>query len=452
MCLLLTNARSLKPKIDSLYQAFGSLELDVACVTETWYKGGSELNEHLIDVEGKMGIKMIHKSRDGRSKKSGGGVAIAFNASSCNFKARGLKHVKKEHEVVCAAGVVGKIARKIVIFAVYIQPSMRAAELENLRESLAMEISAVTKAFKEPVILVTGDFNHRDIGEAINEVGDFTALVTAPTRETNTIDLIYTNNPRAHLDTRVLPPLDTTEGVPSDHRCVFTEARFSPARNFRWVSQLRRTRNQGREEAFAQDMKSWNWESLQNAGNADDMARVLEETIDHLTNKHFPLARVRKRSNESPWITRRIRKMWKRKIRLYKKKGKSQAWWDTERVLQERIVKAKEDFVERLLEDGNAGRSFYAATKKLATCATAPQWNVGDLFPGQGPEEVCEEVLKFYGRIACAPAPPMPLIGCVEGGLGSFTVARTTTLLKAVKKTESRVKGDPLPHLVRRYP
>ena len=450
--LLLTNARSLKPKIGSLHQAFGSLELDIACVTETWYKGGRELNEHLIEVEGKMGIKMIHKSRDGRSRKSGGGVAIAFNASNCNLKARGLKHVKRDHEVVCAVGVVGKIARKIVIFAVYVPPSMRAAELESLRESLATEISAAAKAFKDPVILVAGDFNHRDIGEAINEVGEFTALATAPTRGTNTIDLIYTNDPEAHLDTRVLPPLDTAGGTLSDHRCVFTEARFPPVKNFHWVSELRRTRDQRREEAFAQDMKDWNWEGLRKAGSADDMAKTLEETIDHLTNKHFPLARVRKRSNESPWITRRIRRMWKRKIRLYKKKGKSQAWWNTERALQERITEAKENFVERLLEDGNAGRSFYAATRKLATCTTAPQWSVGDLFPGQGPEVVCDEVLKFYGRIACAPAPPMPSIGCGGGGLGDFSVDRTTALLKAVKKTDSRVDGDPLPHLVRRHP
>ena len=38
-----------------------------------------------------------------------------------------------------------------------------------------------------------GDFNHRVVGEAINEVGEFTALSTGPTRGNSTIDLIYTN-------------------------------------------------------------------------------------------------------------------------------------------------------------------------------------------------------------------------------------------------------------------
>ena len=37
---LLTNARSITPKIDSLKDAFNSLNLQFACITETWYAGG----------------------------------------------------------------------------------------------------------------------------------------------------------------------------------------------------------------------------------------------------------------------------------------------------------------------------------------------------------------------------------------------------------------------------
>ena len=47
---------------------------------------------------------------------------------------------------------------------------------------------------------------------------------------------------------------------------------------------------------------------------------------------------------------------------------------------------------------------------------------------------------------------PMPDVPRVEGGLGTFTIERTKELLGAAKKTESRVDGDPLAHMVRRYP
>ena len=37
------------------------------------------------------GIRILQKSRDGRIRKRGGGVALAFNTSLCNFKQRQLK-------------------------------------------------------------------------------------------------------------------------------------------------------------------------------------------------------------------------------------------------------------------------------------------------------------------------------------------------------------------------
>ena len=93
----------------------------------------------------------------------------------------------------------------------------------------------------------------------------------------------------------------------------------------------RRTRNAAREEAFAQDLKDRDWSCL-GGSSVDGMAAALEKVVDELTERHFPLARVRKRSNESPWITGSIRRLWKKKIRIYKKAGKCKEWWCTDRL------------------------------------------------------------------------------------------------------------------------
>ena len=73
MRCLLTNARSLMPKMDSMVDAFRSLDLNFASITETWFKGGKALSNKLTEVEGSSGIRILHKSRDGRVKKAGGG-------------------------------------------------------------------------------------------------------------------------------------------------------------------------------------------------------------------------------------------------------------------------------------------------------------------------------------------------------------------------------------------
>ena len=106
---LLTNARLLAPKMESLADAFGSLQAQIGMVTETWFKGGRKLEEGLADFEGTTGIRVLHRSRDGRTKSRGGGVAIAFDSRSCNLKKRTLAAELKKFEVVCAVGIVKKI-------------------------------------------------------------------------------------------------------------------------------------------------------------------------------------------------------------------------------------------------------------------------------------------------------------------------------------------------------
>ena len=228
-------SRSLLPKMDSMVDAFCSLNLDFASITETWFRNGKLLKDRLTDLEGSSGIKIIHQSRDGRRSRIGGGVAIAFNLSSCNFKNRALKHVGKEFEVLCVTGRVGKIERRVVVFTVYVPPGIKASALDTLREQLAAEIAAVKVTYKDPIIVVNGDFNHRDIGGAISEVEKFDLVPTGPTRGTATIDLVYTNIADNINEVLNLPPLQSLGGVDSDHGGVFVGATFQPRKKFEWV-------------------------------------------------------------------------------------------------------------------------------------------------------------------------------------------------------------------------
>ena len=96
--MLITNARSLLPKVGSMVDAFQSLDLHFACLTETWFRGGRQLADQLDELEDRKGIKIIHKSRDGRRKRSGGGVAIAFDTSTCNLKRRQMANLPSTAE------------------------------------------------------------------------------------------------------------------------------------------------------------------------------------------------------------------------------------------------------------------------------------------------------------------------------------------------------------------
>ena len=135
-------------------------------------------------------------------------------------------------------------------------------------------------------------------------------------------------------------------------------------------------------------------------------------------------------------------------------KTRDDTWWRLDEKMQEEIRASREDFINQTLEDGNAGKSFYAAAKKLSAPGDKSQWSVSDLFVGSSPSQICDNVLDYFGNIAASAddAEPPQLVHRCEAGLPEFTPADMVKLLKASKKTNSRVLGDPLPHLVRLYP
>ena len=53
-------------------------------------------------------------------------------------------------------------------------------------------------------------------------------------------------------------------------------------------------------------------------------------------------------------------------------------------------------------------------------------------------------MLDFYGEISSVRASPITEVPRVDGELRPFTVERTTELLHAAKKSDSRVDGNPL--------
>ena len=126
----------------------------------------------------------------------------------------------------------------------------------------------------------------------------------------STVDLLYRdiipNNTNIYsniVESLVLPPLQTVPGATSEHRCVFVASKFSRQRDFKWEIRVRRTRSRQREEAFTEELGDIGWSELRGSADVNQMTEKFEKNFGEPTEKHFPLARVQKRSNESPWIT-----------------------------------------------------------------------------------------------------------------------------------------------------
>ena len=448
---LLSNARSLSPKITSFIDYIYELKCDFAMVTETWFRGGRQLNEELADIESASGIKLICKNRPVRGRGVvGGGVAIAINTARSNLK---KKVVKTVHEIVCVVGKIASIERQFAIFAVYIPPSIKAGGFATLCEDLAAALGEVRVSLKNPVIIVGGDFNNRDPAAAFEALEGFEKLRSGPTRGNATLDVIYTNAGEHLLgDTAsTYPPLESEGGLASDHLTVWAGLKFGKKRDFEWTRVSVRLRSEQREAAFERDLANVEWDFLLPL-DTDQAVAGFEKKISELTDTHFPLTSFRRRTNEKPWITNAIRKKSKRKRRIFRKRGRSEKWRAISAELEREVRQSKEAFVDGVTEGGGNGKDFYSAVKKLSGPGGGSSWSVKKLFPGANDEQVCNEVLDYFSSVGGRErGERIDVPGGVHSGL-KFTPDQVLKCLKDLKKKNSHVEGDPLPDLVRKMP
>ena len=247
------------------------------------------------------------------------------------------------------------------------------------------------------------------------------------------------------------PPLESEDGLVSDHKSVFVGLRFPPVRDFKWIRSTVRLRSDRRTQAFKEELQVTDWTFMEPL-QTDEAVAAFESTIKTMTDKHFPLTTYRKRSNEDPWITHRIRRKAKRKRRLFRKGGRSQKWRAVTKSLETDIRESKESFVDELIASGGEGKDFFAAVKKLSAPGAQSSWSVREIFPGIPDSEVCGEVLEYFSTVAgSGPGEQVPYGPELPVGI-SFTPGDVQELLENMKKKDSHVEGDPLPHLVRGMP
>ena len=447
--IMLTNARSLSPKIESLHTYFEEHELDFAMITESWLKDGSVLDRDVVDLEHGADLKIIYKNRPRTglgARKVGGGVSIIFEKNKCNFRER--KVVGNNFELVAAVGKIGKIKRQIAILCMYIEPRTKVGDLEKLNELLSREILSL-KAGGDPLFFIGGDLNKKSIDVAMADFPDIRRINHLPNRGNACLNVLFSNS--SSLTERVWPPLANREGTLSDHMCTVFSGAEKKERNFRWARKSVRRHTDQAVAEFGAALEATNWsEVLPDEEEPGKMVAAFEKYTSGMVERLFPLKSVRYRDNEAPWMTEGIRRLSKRKRRVFKREGKSPFWFRLCDKMLEAIEKSKTDLVDRVAASGTSSRSYYSTVKALGTRSGPTNWQLTDLFPDASPAEAGEQAASFFTRITdlYQPLQPEPPMGPRRRPL---TLPEVEKLLRDAKKPSSTVKGDLLPRLVKAH-
>ena len=341
----LANARSLIPKLESLYETQDELQSDVTILTETWINFNEQIKQILQDNEDITNFALIRRDRQGMR---GGGVAISFNKQRIQMTQARLP--QSNFEVVAAVGRRTGQRRKVVVLAVYIPPSYNADRSRRALQYVNDCLVLLTSRYDNPHIFVGGDFNRRDARLATKDIPSLKIVQTAPTRGSAVLDIIMANCKNV-TEAFVTSPIQTNQHVESDHMVVSVQVKMPRVEQYkvRSFSYIRVTED-GLTK-FEEWLRKQDWSDVYNARDADAKVAALHKTFDRGVNECFETRYQTRKTTEPPWMTDAIRDMIRKRREVFKTdKGRSFNWIGFKKKIAAIVKERKKTFYQHLRE------------------------------------------------------------------------------------------------------
>ena len=205
------------PKIDSLIDCFEELHADIAIITETWLKDGSELDLDMANLQHGAGIcGLTQNCPPNQAGISHGGVAVLYKKKIGSFKKIDFPN-PDNFEVLPVIGSFNGSSRKVVVVAAYIPPNYTVARGAACLEDVESVIIEAKRRFRDPYIITAGDFNQWNVADALQDFQDITEVDVGPTRGDRCLDRIFCNVAQSIKESGTVPPLESDHSK-SDHK------------------------------------------------------------------------------------------------------------------------------------------------------------------------------------------------------------------------------------------
>ena len=217
--VILGNVQSLSIKMDEVHanvqfsDEFRTCSL--LCFSETWLN--KTITDTSICVEG---FTLYRRDRTKESgKKQGGGVCVFVNKKWSHPNSVTVKHKRYSPAVeILTVGIrpyyLSREFSHVLVTTVYVPPF---ADAKEAADTIASHVHDLDDRAPDAIKIITGDFNHCDLGTTFPHCQQY---LTCATRKDRTIDLFYCNIQNAYQSVS-MPPMGR-----SDHNMVHLLPRY----------------------------------------------------------------------------------------------------------------------------------------------------------------------------------------------------------------------------------
>lgn len=446
----LVNARSLIPKLESLYETQNELQSDVSILTETWININDQIKQILQDNEDITNYALIRKDRKGMR---GGGVAISYNKNKIQMSQARLP--QSNFEVVAAVGRRTGQRRKVVVLAVYIPPSYNADRSRRALQYVNDCLLLLSSRYDNPHIFVGGDFNRRDAKQATRDLPSIKIVPTPPTRGRSTLDIILTNV-ECIVEAFVTSPIQSNQSE-SDHKVVNVRTKMPrvgqyQVRSFSYVH----ITEEGLEK-FRRWLTKQSWNTVYKAKTADEKVDALHCAFKEGVEECFESRFQRRKTTEPPWMTDTIRDMIRKRRKIFRAdEGRSLRWMFFKKRIAKIVKKRKKTFYKFLRDKftgAEASKNFYKNVNSILRGYEQEHWDVRTMRPGATEQEIAEELSTYFNKISedATPLDPNSIPPNSSERLPILTTSEVENQIKNSRRPTSTVPGDLPPAVYKHY-
>ncbi|MEW8547189.1 MAG: endonuclease/exonuclease/phosphatase family protein, partial [Candidatus Thiodiazotropha sp.] len=312
------NVQSIMNKLDLIETEFRNF--DVICLTETWLD--IRTSDDLLDFKD---FKLYRRDRIGDSH---GGICVYVrnNIYSCRRNDLELPDIE------CVWIEVKTHNIKQLIGTFYRPPNSSNNVISTIEDSIGLAFDTNIKN-----ILITGDFNLDILKQVSNKKVidlcqhyNLEQLINEPTNFTETsstiIDLFLTANKNNVLLCGVGDPfLDQNVRYHCPIYCVF---KFNKVQTPVYTRKIY-LYDRGNYQSISDELSETDWNKIKN-NDIDIYANNLTEHILDLADKHIPNKTIKIRKSDPSWLTNNIKRLIRKKKRLYDKYKKTNNMTDFE--------------------------------------------------------------------------------------------------------------------------